>query len=146
MAFNKCCLYTKVQQKVKYKKLPWITFGILKSVRHKSKLYSRFIQSLTSICNIKYTKYKNILTTAINLSKKIYFRNLIEDHRGNSTGLWKFINKILHEKHNIDLNKIFVCGNGLIRMRTKLQIVLMSSFLLLQQIWLINFLRASFHL
>ncbi|KAJ8025074.1 hypothetical protein HOLleu_35175 [Holothuria leucospilota] len=114
MTFNKCCPYTQVHQKIKYEESPWITFGILKSIRHTNKLYSRYIQSPTLIRKIKYTKYKNVLTAIINLAKKLYFSNLIEDHKSDPTHLWKVINGILNKKQNSDSNRTFISGNDVI--------------------------------
>ena len=110
--FNKCCPLSKVKKKVNYEKSPWITSGILKSIRHKNKLYYKFIQNPTSVRKLAYTRFKNRLTTTINLAKKLHFSNLIEDHKGDSTQLWKVINKLLHKKRGDDSNKTFECANG----------------------------------
>jgi len=47
----------------KYK--PWITQGILKSVRHKNKLYKSYLKKKTAESKLIYVKYKNKLTNLI---------------------------------------------------------------------------------
>ena len=111
--FSDCCPYTKVSPKIKYEKSPWMTSGIFKSIRFKNKLYYRYKQRATLINKATYTKYRNILSTTINIAKKMHFTNLIQTNKGNSTQLWKIINSLLHKKTNVNTNKIFECSGGL---------------------------------
>ena len=48
------------------------------------------------------------------MAKKLYFSNLIEDHKSDPTHFWKVINGILNKKHNSDSNKTFISGNDVI--------------------------------
>jgi len=76
---------------------PWITAGILKSIKHKNKLYKTFIMEKTLEAKQKYTKYKNKLTSTIRNSEKSYYAGRFELTKGNMHDTWKLINNILNE-------------------------------------------------
>ena len=99
-AFKYCCPLTNCKINPKYVKSPWITRGILISIRHKNKLYSRLKAKYSILRQETYSRYRNILTTVINFAKKSYYHNAIDDNKNNSSGLWKIINTILGKKQN----------------------------------------------
>ena len=71
----------------KHKKDPWMTYGILKSVNHKNKLYKNFmtINKDLPFFHIKkqeFNVYKNTLRRLINQAKNIYFLTQFEKNRG----------------------------------------------------------------
>ena len=81
----------KIQQKGSSKtpRKPWITYGIIKSIRKRNKLYKI---SLTdpSVTNItKYKRYRNVLTSIIRNSKKAYYLQKFENTRGDMSATWK---------------------------------------------------------
>ena len=71
----------------KHKKDPWMTYGILKSVNHKNKLYKNLMKinkDLPLFDNKKqeFNVYKNTLRRLINQAKNIYFSTQFEKNRG----------------------------------------------------------------
>ena len=113
-SFNKCCPYTKVKQKIDYQKSPWITLGILKSIRHKNNLYHTYIRKPTIVRKTHYTKYKNRLTSVIVCAKKMYYCNIIKEQKNDTTQLWKILNKILNKGNKNECSKSFLCDHRLI--------------------------------
>lgn len=86
------------KQKLYYNKYkPWITGGILKSIRHKNKLYKRLLTYKTPVAKSCYIKYKNRLTNTIRNSEKIYYANCFKLASGNMRDTWRLINSILHD-------------------------------------------------
>ena len=57
---------------------PWVTSAILKSIHHKHSLYKKSLQDKTPESNLKYKKYKNILTTVIHFAEKKYYAEKFE--------------------------------------------------------------------
>ena len=60
---------------------PWITRGILKSIKTKNKLFKKYFKSKQGISNDKkvlYTKYLNKLTHVKNLAKRNYYESIIK--------------------------------------------------------------------
>lgn len=52
---------------------PWITNGILKSIRKKNTLYKKYIKNLNIHNKSVYTKYKNKLTKVLRASKQLFY-------------------------------------------------------------------------
>ena len=77
---------------------PWITKSLLKSINKKNKLYRRYLDHPTNIRKIKYTRYKNTLTSLLRLSKKDYFAHQFEKEKNNIRNTWKVINSVLNNK------------------------------------------------
>ena len=54
-------------------KSPWITKGLLASVRKKNKLYKKYLAIPTPACGSHYNRYKNELNHLIRIAKKHYY-------------------------------------------------------------------------
>ena len=86
----------KVSRKqLKLKLKPWITTGLLTSIKHKQKLYkSHFLHGDTEQIKI-YKKYANKLNKVKFLSKQLYFENQLNSFQGNAYCTWKVIKSLL---------------------------------------------------
>ena len=89
---------------------PWISKGILKSIKTKNKLFSK-IQNLDKTDSNKwnkYKKYRNKLKHIIEYAKMTYFKNQIAQKGNNSRKLWSTINEILNKgkKQTNVINKV----------------------------------------
>ena len=99
---------------------PWITQGIIKSIRHRDKLYRAWKKTITKICNCgdprkheEYRKYRNNLSHLIFSRKKLYYENQFNHQINNKKGTWKLINTLrgknkanLPSSFNIDSKSI----------------------------------------
>ena len=75
---NKYAPFKKISKyKFKFKRKPWITFGIQKSISVENKLLKKFINKknpqIKAECHEKYKKYRNLLSTLLKKSKEIYY-------------------------------------------------------------------------
>ena len=86
-------LRKKTRKEVKLGNKPWITKGILKSSKTKSKLYQTSLSGKLDDINL-YKTYRNKLTHIKELSKKEYYSQLVKDSKHNITVLWRTINDI----------------------------------------------------
>ena len=71
----------------KHKKDPWFTYGILNSVNHKNRLYTRLMKIYrdTPLFITKkqaFNAYKNSLRRIINLAKNYYFSTQFQKNKG----------------------------------------------------------------
>ncbi len=76
-AFNESFTLRKLSIK-KSKDKQWLTPGLLISIRYCHKLYEQFINNPTLVRKVRYTRYKNILTTTCRQFEEMYYSNLIE--------------------------------------------------------------------
>ena len=77
---------------------PWITKGILNSIRKQKKLYLE--QLLNNTTTAKYKAYRNQLQKIIRKAKTSYFREKCKEYKQNSHKLWKLIQEILNKTPN----------------------------------------------
>ena len=75
---------------------PWVTKGILKSIKRKNLLYKSYIKS-PSIYKKKFATYRNKLNHLLRLSKKHYIDKKIKESENNNKETWKIINSLLNK-------------------------------------------------
>ena len=91
---------------------PWVTKGILTSIRRKNKLYRISIENPTDSNLIKYQEYRRILHSCLKAAEEIYYQQLLND-RGNSVkNLWKHFGPILNgsKKHKRNISSLEMDG------------------------------------
>ena len=87
-------------QKNQTEKKPWITPGIKTSIKHKEKLYNKVIKNnFSPLSHNRYKKYKNMLTSIIRKSKKLFYCKQLTNNKNNSSRLWNTINEITRKKY-----------------------------------------------
>ena len=100
-----------VKKKTRRKnKHPWITMGILNSIKTRNKLYKQAITSQNARNLKDYKKYRNILSSLIRTSRKMYYSNKFEKQKDDINGLWETINDITG-KNNKENSSIFINDN-----------------------------------
>ena len=81
---------------------PWMTKGLITSIKKKQKMHNiHFIQG-TSVNILYYKKYSNILTRLKNLAKRIYYHHKLNEYKDSPTQTWKILRSLLPSK-NINL-------------------------------------------
>ena len=86
---------TRKQYRVSKK--PWITKGLLISIKHKNKLYAHYLKKKCPILFTKYKKYRNKLSHIKEASKQNYYSGLLNDSTS-SSDTWKSVNMILNRQ------------------------------------------------
>ena len=82
---NLCCpKKTMSRKQYKVSKSPWITTGILTSIKQKNKLYAKYIKTKNSIIFEEYKKYRNKVTHVKEAAKRNYFQMLFEGSSNSS--------------------------------------------------------------
>ena len=91
----------KTKKTKKSKPKPWLTKGIITSIKIKRKLFKQFKQTKHQLIYDSYKIYRDLLNKLIRKSKKNYYRDLFVKHANNIKKTWKELNKILHRQKHI---------------------------------------------
>lgn len=78
---------------------PWLTKGLLKSIRKKAKLYKKVSQK-SNVGNEKmYRTFKNKLNHLTRIAKEIIkIKNSVETSRNDLKAKWKMLNDIINKR------------------------------------------------
>ena len=68
---------------------PWITSGIIKSIKTRNKLYKKFLNHPNDANKNKYISFRNKLTHLIRISCKNYYRNKFNSYKNNIKRTWQ---------------------------------------------------------
>ena len=78
---------------------PWITKGILTSIKKKDKLHSKSLkakdQTRKEALNQEYKIYKKLLTNITKKGKENYYKQYFKDNKNNLINVWKGIKEII---------------------------------------------------
>lgn len=86
--------------KYKHKVSPWISQGILKSIKYKDNLYKKLKSTPSESSEletrtINFRTYNNILKKMIRLAKKLYYGNCFAKYKCDMKNTWSTINSLL---------------------------------------------------
>ena len=70
---------------------PWLSIGLLISIKNKEKLYRNFFLNGTTIGKHFHKAYANKLIRVKNLSKRMYYTEFISKNKSNPKKMWKII-------------------------------------------------------
>ena len=79
---------------------PWLSRALVKSIKHKNKLFKNLHKKFYHRKFDDYKKYRNILNRAIKYAKESYHKDRIETSRGDSKSLWNVICELANLKNN----------------------------------------------
>ena len=85
---------------------PWISKGILKSIKTKNKLFETHYSSNDPDKKLFYKQFLNKLTHIKSLTKRCYYENLIKENQGNSYRTWSIIGELIDYKSKKKNSKI----------------------------------------
>ena len=90
------------------KKKPWLTKGLLKSIKQTNILYKKFLDHSNCLLHIQYKKYRNTLNRALECAKRNYYSKILIQNKHDIGKVYERINKIckLKSKKRILPNKI----------------------------------------
>jgi hypothetical protein len=100
--------------KYKHKAKPWITQGILHSLKHRDKMYKK-LKTLPpnsrkyAVLKINLKTYTNITNKTIRQAKFDYFSNMFNKYKHDSKNSWKLINSLISSaKNKRDIVQFFI--------------------------------------
>ena len=77
---------------------PWLSKGLLKSIRTKNKLYRQYLSNQSSHYETRYKNYKNKLNHLLRIAKRIYCEKKIDASKPNAKATWRVLNEIINTK------------------------------------------------
>lgn len=111
----KNCSNTKTKSNRKYKKIkPWITNGIIASIKHRDKMKKHLLKNKNNEkLLIEYKMYRNQLNKIIINVKNDYYAQQILNNNKNIKKIYDIISKAANEQNNKKTNKdIKVCNSN----------------------------------
>src|SRR6218665_3416337 len=93
-------LLQRTRHKRNFCKQPWMTTGLLKSCRTKSKLYLKMLKHPTATNKEKYVKYRNKFKLLRIKTEKNYYASEFKKYNGDLKHTWKVIRSILNTSCN----------------------------------------------
>ena len=91
-------LRQKTQSEFKKSKSPWITNGIINSIKHKSYLRLRSIKYKTAESISAYNQYRNLTNRIIVKAKRKYYSEKLKAAMNTSRTTWAIINEVIGKK------------------------------------------------
>ena len=88
-----------IKKEIKTKSKPWVTTGILISIRNKNKIYNKFCkakyQKRKDLLHQQFKNYRNILSNLTKKSKENYYKEYFQENKNNLIKVWKGIKDII---------------------------------------------------
>ena len=99
--------FPMVSKEVSLKNLnnPWLTRGLIESIRNKNRLYKKFVRKPITYGNL-YKTYRNNLTKIIKAAKNQYCKQKFNECNGNIKKTWELVNS-LTGKNKSNKTKVF---------------------------------------
>ena len=130
----------------KARRKPWITGGIIKSIRHRHVLFREQLKKNDDALVKHYKKYRNKLNRTIENAKADYLKNVFEKIGTNTRKTWAELNKLLKKgKSYSDLPSELVVDKKKLPIQDLLLSSLMSIFQRKGLSWLPTFQMLQFH-
>jgi archaellum biogenesis ATPase FlaH len=96
--YNSCFPLKKIKISKHKSRKPWVSKGLLKSIKRKNKLYRKYMnQPCNSNENI-YKTFKNKLNHLLQIAKLMYYEKQLEHVRTNTKNTWKILKEVINTK------------------------------------------------
>lgn len=94
--YNECFPIKRSSKKRRIRK-PWISKGLLKSIKTKNKLYKQLIRKPNPNSERVYKDYKNKLNHSIRMAKRLYYDEKLTENKANIKQTWNLLNSIMNK-------------------------------------------------
>lgn len=98
--YNSCFPLKKITNSKNKPRKPWLSKGLLMSIKRKSKLYHRYVNNPSVPNEITYKRFKNKLNHLLRIAKREYYENQIKYAESNIKHTWKILNEVINRKKN----------------------------------------------
>ena len=96
--YNNCFPLKKVKIKNNGLTKPWISKGLLKSIKKKNILYRRFLSNPTCSREIVYKNYQKKYSSTLRAAKRNYFEKKFEECKSNMKSTWRLLNEVINKR------------------------------------------------
>ena len=81
-------------ERKKLKEKPWLTKGLLQSIKQKNKMYKKFLDHSNCSLYTQYKKYRNTLNRALECFKRNYYSKILIQNKHDIGKVYERINEI----------------------------------------------------
>ena len=81
-----------------YLNKPWLSEGLLKSIKKTKILYKRYLCNLSSDRENQCKKYRDKLTCSLRAAKNIYYEKKLVESKSNMRLTWSILNEVINNK------------------------------------------------
>ena len=96
LALDQCL--PKINKRKTRAKRPWVTQGLINSIKRKSKLYKQYLKHPCELTLSRYRLYRNKLKHLLRAAERNHARQRLNDCAGNARQTWRLINEFLSRK------------------------------------------------
>lgn len=89
-----------------YRKTPWITCGLIRSISTKNKLYKKMVCNPSDENKNRFRKYRNALNLLIKITKRNYYQKQIHCNKNDSARLWNSVKEMCDGNVKIPIKNI----------------------------------------
>ena len=97
---NSAAIRKASRKEKKLREKPWISRGLLKSIKKQNKLFTNFHKNRNEESFINYKLYRNMVYRAIKTSKQNHYKEKIGANANNPEILRKIVNDLIRQKPN----------------------------------------------
>ena len=110
--YNECFPITHKEVSLKRFERPWLSNGLITSIRNKNLMFKNVKIGL--LCEQQYKAYKNKLVNLLKVAKKRYYIKLFNNYKSNTKKLWHAINNLTKNKtRHAKISNIILNGKNL---------------------------------
>ena len=110
--YNNCFPCKRAKSKKCTMSKPWLSRGLIKSIKRKSKLYKRYLNVPNYVNEVSYKKYKNKLNHSLRIAKRNYYDKQLDYFKTNTKNTWKILNEVINKKKRVSkLSSTFIFDN-----------------------------------
>ena len=84
--------------KKKFKEKPYLSKGLKVSIKHKNRLYKKFLNNRNEVNEYKWRKYNKIVAKLVLKQETDYYRSILSNKDDKNRSLWKTFGNILNNK------------------------------------------------
>ena len=77
---------------------PWLSKGLLKSVKLKNRLYKKYLSNPTIENEMTYKRYKNKLNHSVRIAKSLHYAKKLERVKSDTKATWRVLNEVINKK------------------------------------------------
>ena len=96
--YNFCFPLKKIKNTKNKTRKPWLSKGLLKSIKRKGKLYKYFLNYPSPANENTYKRFKNKLTHLLRIAKRKFYENQLKCAETNTKNTWKILNEVINRK------------------------------------------------
>ena len=106
------CFLIKRKSSVYESRKPWLSNGLIKSIKTKNQLYVKYLRRPTLTNHLLYKQFRNKLNMLMRRVEREYYDKELLIHKNNLRKSWGIKKDVIKKKKKIDLPDKFNIDNG----------------------------------